>query len=83
LNPLRSGLRAFGAWRSVGLAANLTHDYHAVASLLRPSRPPPPFVARCAKGGGGLRPERMGEERSAKGGRNGLVDHFERRTPRA
>src|SRR6185437_3457301 len=24
-----------------------------------------------------------GEERSAKGGRNGPVDHFERRTPRA
>jgi len=40
LNPLRSGLRAFGAWRSVGLAANLTHDYHAFASLRRPSRPP-------------------------------------------
>src|SRR3954468_4920620 len=31
---------------------------------------------------GGLRPRR-GEEWSAAGGRNGPVDHFERRTPRA
>jgi hypothetical protein len=29
IDPLRSGLRAFGAWRSVGLVANLTLDYHA------------------------------------------------------
>jgi hypothetical protein len=28
-------------------------------------------------------PERMGEARFAKGERNGPVDHFEQRTPRA
>jgi len=46
--PLRSGLRAFGAWRSVGLAANLTLDYHAIAALRRPSRPPWARAAHCA-----------------------------------
>src|SRR5690348_5325998 len=35
LIPLRSGLRACGAWRSVGLAANLTLDYHAACGGAR------------------------------------------------
>jgi len=61
LNPLRSGLRAFGAWRSVGLAANLTLDYHAACGgavhTLSLWTGHLPFGRACAReGGGGSRP---------------------------